>query len=345
MAKYCIITFILWLVGGWCGLHHFYLGRDRHGFLWATTWGGFLIGWLKEFTSLNRYTEEANNGYPKRLARRPAMCSELHRIFGMFIFGCFYRMVFTNAIPSTVEECKYCILAMAPIGVTFGTYLVANVGHTSCSLKYPLIGAYIGEVCFGEGHLLIDESNVALVTILSSVFCLIGWKERQRNANTSMVKRFFIWAGLGLLIISLWGSYGYYNAEVYVEELGGNVKLRHVFKVFLASQEWAAMKMLMKEIFWELWDSGWDFSKVHLRFTEGVAESQLRHASKVMEFQELEKITEKELKVRYKKLAKGWHPDKHQDNKEYAQEKFMEIQEAYELLERHIKKKYTSTTL
>ena len=24
-----IITYVLWLVGGWLGLHHFYLGRDK----------------------------------------------------------------------------------------------------------------------------------------------------------------------------------------------------------------------------------------------------------------------------------------------------------------------------
>ena len=24
-----ILTYVLWLVGGWLGLHHFYLGRDK----------------------------------------------------------------------------------------------------------------------------------------------------------------------------------------------------------------------------------------------------------------------------------------------------------------------------
>lgn len=44
--------------------------------------------------------------------------------------------------------------------------------------------------------------------------------------------------------------------------------------------------------------------------------------------------SEKEIKASYKKLVKQWHPDKHTDpqKKAEAQEKFMEIQQAYEIL-------------
>lgn len=35
---------------------------------------------------------------------------------------------------------------------------------------------------------------------------------------------------------------------------------------------------------------------------------------------------------RYRKAALKWHPDKNPDNKEYAEQKFKEIAEAYEVL-------------
>lgn len=38
-----------------------------------------------------------------------------------------------------------------------------------------------------------------------------------------------------------------------------------------------------------------------------------------------------EIKKAYKKLALQWHPDKNQDNKEAAEEKFREVAEAYEV--------------
>ena len=42
--------------------------------------------------------------------------------------------------------------------------------------------------------------------------------------------------------------------------------------------------------------------------------------------------TEKEIKKAYRKLALQWHPDKHKEDKEIAEEKFKEIAEAYEVL-------------
>ncbi|APT76081.1 molecular chaperone DnaJ [Marinitoga sp. 1137] len=42
--------------------------------------------------------------------------------------------------------------------------------------------------------------------------------------------------------------------------------------------------------------------------------------------------TPEEIKKAYRKLVKQWHPDRHQENKQYAEEKFKEIQEAYEVL-------------
>ena len=40
MDKFNLIAYLLWLIGGWVGLHHFYMGRDRQGVLWLTSFGG-----------------------------------------------------------------------------------------------------------------------------------------------------------------------------------------------------------------------------------------------------------------------------------------------------------------
>ncbi|GBN39529.1 hypothetical protein AVEN_271009-1 [Araneus ventricosus] len=44
--------------------------------------------------------------------------------------------------------------------------------------------------------------------------------------------------------------------------------------------------------------------------------------------------TQQEITARYRKLSREWHPDKHKDpeQKQIAQEKFIEIQQAYEIL-------------
>ena len=38
MAKRSVIVaYLLWAIGGWCGLHHFYLKRHAQAILWCDT--------------------------------------------------------------------------------------------------------------------------------------------------------------------------------------------------------------------------------------------------------------------------------------------------------------------
>lgn len=49
--------------------------------------------------------------------------------------------------------------------------------------------------------------------------------------------------------------------------------------------------------------------------------------------------TDEELKKAFRKMAKKYHPDANQDNKEEAEAKFKEVNEAYEVLSDPRKKK------
>lgn len=64
--KSVLVAYILWLFGGIFGVHHFYLRRDRHAFVWWTTLGGFGVGWLNEILRIPRYVREANE-HPKHM--------------------------------------------------------------------------------------------------------------------------------------------------------------------------------------------------------------------------------------------------------------------------------------
>ncbi|XP_059920667.1 dnaJ homolog subfamily C member 22 isoform X2 [Gadus macrocephalus] len=60
MGKRLTVAYALWAAGGPLGLHHIYLGRDSHALLWMLTFGGFGIGWAREFIRIPAYVNEAN---------------------------------------------------------------------------------------------------------------------------------------------------------------------------------------------------------------------------------------------------------------------------------------------
>ena len=348
MTYYCSITFILWLFGGWCGLHHFYLGRDKHGFLWATSFGGFILGWWKDFSRLGAYTEEANNPYKATPNERPSKMTTVYRFLGFFIFSMFYRRIFLNAIPfDEFSSTQYNILVLliAPLGVTFTTYIISNIGHTKCSIKYPMVGAYVGEILFGHIHLVWEDTNVILVILCSAIPCMVYWRKRQEKIKMKLSHRIVLWGCMGLLFCGLWTSYCYYNVEIYVEELDEEVKLRDILNDIFNSPEWAEMRKEFKNAILLFWDTGGDYDKTWFLIQEGVATSRIYQAIETMEFDRttmrLEKeITEEVLTKRYRELSRKWHPDKHNvEEKEIAQEKFIEIQKAYETLKTVITRK------
>ena len=56
-----IIAYCLWLVGGWAGLHHFYLNRDKQAFVWWCLPGGYFgLGWIRDLWRIPEYVREAN---------------------------------------------------------------------------------------------------------------------------------------------------------------------------------------------------------------------------------------------------------------------------------------------
>ncbi|MGM0640781.1 MAG: molecular chaperone DnaJ [Thermotogota bacterium] len=49
--------------------------------------------------------------------------------------------------------------------------------------------------------------------------------------------------------------------------------------------------------------------------------------------------SQEEIRKAYRKMVKKWHPDRHQENKQAAEDKFKEVQEAYEVLSNPEKRK------
>lgn len=344
MAYYLCVTFLCWLFGGFIGLHHFYLGRDRHGFLWATTFGGFVIGWARDLWRLKKYTDDANNNYIN--CKNPSICRDLTRIVGMLFIGIIYRGIFTGAVPEDLpSDYLYSVLVIiaGTLGTALGVYLTANVAHIECDPLCPLGGSFIGELLFGHVHLIWEDTNRLLLVLCAIVTTIPFWKKREQPfVRRSYRRRLLIWGSLGLLFCLLWVSFLYFNAEVYVEELDEDVKLRDVVRDMLNSPEWKEFMDTLRNLIKTLWDTGGDYEKTWFLLKEGMASSLIQNALETFgydRFTNTEEISESTLNKKYRALVREWHPDKHRsEDKEHAQEKFIEIEKAHKTLKSAIKR-------
>lgn len=339
MAKWSIVAYALWLLFGFTGLHHLYLGRDRQAILWITSFGGiFGLGWLVDFGRIPAYVRESSTdpAYVQlqtaymNLHRSPPICSNVRRILAQVLFGYFYRGLVYSAIPEDLSS-PALICLLAPLGTAFGTYMVSNVGGIRSHYMYAVLGAYTGEFLFGEPRLV---SHAPLFSAgVGMLFSTFGWKHRRHRVKRHVCRRLAVWLLFGALFTSLCFSGLYFNAYVETDD-GETVKVREAVGNFFNSEAWRNFKASFWKIWHELRKEGWD----------GARRSFINLADITGEDGALQTLgleegaTMKEIKDRYQKLVKQWHPDRHQGDSEgdklYAQERFMEIRKAYEVLSR-----------
>lgn len=125
--KSLLPTAILWLVFGWLGAHHFYLGRDRHAFVWLWTIGGcFGIGWLAEIVRLQSYVDLANccgSDYQRQLLgiknnRKPEF--SMKRFAGELIFGMLLGFLSATGVPLSLDLDWRIVAALSCVFVAAG---------------------------------------------------------------------------------------------------------------------------------------------------------------------------------------------------------------------------------
>lgn len=104
--KSIFITYLLWLFGGFFGLHHLYLGNDLQAFIWWATIGGYFgIAWIGEIFKIPEMVRDANEDpafiekYVNvlRLYRKPQF-STSRFLFGIMV-GYLWAQLFILAIP------------------------------------------------------------------------------------------------------------------------------------------------------------------------------------------------------------------------------------------------------
>ena len=308
-----------------------------------------LAGWLRDFWRIPTYVRDANNDpeFGEQLATKfkhrksPSIFSNWHRLVGQILFGVFYRNLVYCAIPWESSMIDY-VAFVLPLGTAFGTYMVSNVGWQKSSFVYSLLGAYIGEFLMGEPHLLLEESSSVLAVGVSMLFSTYGWEFRRHKENVGCCTvggctRMAVLLTMYAVFIALCCSFIYFNASVETED-GETIKVRDAIDNFLNSPAWQQIKtglwILMTDMF-ESWRTG-GYEKAWKKFVDLADIEGEDHAYAELGLDPGTPF--KEVRKRYKELAREWHPDHHmhegEEIKTEAQRRFMRYSDAYEILEK-----------
>lgn len=332
--KSVCVTYLLWVCFGWFGLHHFYLGRDRQAFAWWSTFGGmFLLGWIRDLWRIPAYVEDANEGdkYLEELTslmrNRKFPRFRVVRFIGQILVGYFYGTLVRLALP--VDELPVLLVdVLKCFGITCGVHLVGNIGREKGKFHWPFIASLVSN-CFVRYYLSEEEAGSIFCTAAASL-TFSYFREYRRTYKTSTVcKRMFVLTFCMFMIFALWLSFLYFNAEITAED-GEKIKVRDSVNHFFKSPAW----MEFKNTLWELYEHGRNhgWANLYNEFIKALDPKGTSNARKVLGVDE--DTFEDEIKKIYKKLVRKWHPDKHKtkEDKENAQQKFMEIQNAYDIL-------------
>nr|CAD7426619.1 unnamed protein product [Timema monikensis] len=339
MAKKSMLTtYILWFIGGVFGLHHLYLGRDAQAFLWWCTLGGYVgCGWLRDIFYIPEYVSDANEDVKfirKHVARvrqhdKPPFSSV--RFFGMFVVAYLWSSVVTMAIPEEhIGGINWrFLIVLAPLACALGVWTVGNIGREQGTIWWPLVAAY---ATFPLYYYFEDDTTAySLMTFVSSL-AFDTWSKKWRRTppkKKSLAKRITTLTVCGVLYLSLWGSYFYFNTKLTDSE-GEEIPVREAIHHFFTSPWWVDLKQSLHDTYVYAQHHGWvetwrqiiDLSDPHGE----------QNAYKVLGVSGA--ASQSEIRLKYRELSREFHPDKVKDpeKRREAQEQFMEIQQAYETL-------------
>ena len=332
-------TYVLWLFGGLFGAHHVYLERDIQAFVYFSTFGGYFgLGWLRDIYRIPSYVRDANedpgflNEFKHKVRSNGKPPFSTVRFAAENAVAYLWAELFRNAIP---EDEIFGInfrhlLILTPLVIALGVWTIGNIGREQGSIWFALCSAYL----FYPTLSYIGDDTVWLSLMIVAASLSFDtfskeWRLKPRRKR-NLVQR-IVYLGFAVAIyLCLIGCYLYFNAVITDSE-GEEIKLSEAIQHFLTSPIWLDLKasleatwnQAMHQGFWATWTQ-----LVDLTDPRGEI-----NAYKVLGLSQT--ATQTEVTARWRALSRDNHPDKikgSEEERRQAQEKFMEIQQAYEIL-------------
>uniref|UniRef100_A0A673MVM7 DnaJ homolog subfamily C member 22 n=1 Tax=Sinocyclocheilus rhinocerous TaxID=307959 RepID=A0A673MVM7_9TELE len=306
MAKKIMITYALWAMGGPLGLHHIYLGRDSHALLWILTFGGFGLGWAREFFRIPSYVNEANHAADRAPVRRPQATP-----------------------PPPVGLIRFAVL---PLSVATGIHLVSSVGQQTSDLQKTLITCIITSSIFYGSNL-----SPLPISIAGSVTAAQHSTFKPLRPEPLGPRLYRL--SLGVLAFSApLGYCAFHNTTATLYYISDCIAALLDFFWFIPWLKGLLEYFLLLpyRLLCVLTGGGF-YEESWRKVLEIILNEYSKKEMEALKILSLsEEASQEEVTRSYRELAKLWHPDHNPKRQAEAQKMFIQIQEAYEiLLNRH----------
>ena len=336
--KSLLVAYILWLFGGIFGLHHIYLHRDRHAFVWWCTLGGYFgIGWLFEIFKIPEYVRDANDD-PKFIAKfivklRTQQKPEFStiRFLGQIMMSYLFGQVVMIAVPE--DEIMGInwrfLLWTVPFFSAVGVWIVGNIGREKGVFWHCLLAAYI---IYPLRYFVYDETYWFTGMVFGSALTFEQFSKQWRREppkRHSKIRRTIELSTCVVLYLSVWSAYFVFNGKITDSE-GDEVPVHEAIKNFLKSPWWTDLKQTFVDTWRFAQHNGW--YETWKQIVDSIDIDGEQNAYKILNVSPT--ATQSEITSAWRKLSREFHPDKVKDEKlrRAAQEKFMDIQQAYEVI-------------
>lgn len=344
-SKSLSVAYLCWLFGGLFGLHHFYLGRDKHAFITFATFGGyFTLGLFRDLWRLPEYVKDANNDLKyvnwlhdeiKRHERPP---SSLVRQSGLMIMGNILSYLVQYAIPKEIlpnHLVSLLEILLIPLASALGVWLVGNVGRHQGCFKVPMVAAYAVALPSLLFSFQISSFSTLAAMIAFNRYAKVWRVQPERPQNT--YRRILILTLCAVVYLTLWSSWLYFNCTIEDPETAEPIKCRDALENFFNSPAFTNLSEAVWILVEHVRHQG--FSGLWREMMQEFDVSGKTSALSVLGLSE--DATSKEILAQYKKLSRLYHPDKERDPSKKAekQEKFIQVQEAYRKLEPSVHKR------
>lgn len=207
--------------------------------------------------------------------------------------------------------------------------MVGNIGRERGKPHIPIL---VSCITYSSRWYWNDENIWLTIMVFCSALAFDNFSKEWRRTpykKRSFMKRVTILLVAAVVYIGLWSSYFYFNGKV-TDSNGDEIPVHEALHHFFTSPWWTDLKQSLYDVYVYGQHHGWyEIWKQIVDLSDPQGE---KNAYKVLGVGP--STSQSEITAKWRALSREYHPDKVKDPQllREAQEKFMEIQEAYEIL-------------